>query len=181
LLPRRRQAAGFDHPTDLAEPSRVTEAFPPNKALEAFGPFIGTWRTSGSHPMILGTVHGITRFEWHEEGAFVVMRSSIEEAVGIPRGVAIIGSDGGLNKMSMLYYDQRGVSRLMQASLEGHVFRWWRDDPKFSQRYTLTLAEDGQSIVGKGESSTDGGPWEKDLDLNYSKVQEEGAGAGAYR
>jgi hypothetical protein len=149
----------------------VTEAFPPNKALQAFSPLIGTWQTSGSHPMILGTVHGTTSFAWHEDGAFIVMRSSIVEDVGIPGGVAIIGSDGALNRFSMLYYDQRGVSRLMEATMEGNVFRWWRNDPKFSQRYTLTLSEDGQSIVGKGESSTDGGPWEKDLDLNYSRVK----------
>jgi hypothetical protein len=72
--------------------------------------------------------------------------------------------------MSMIYYDSRGVSRIQGVSMDGRVMRWWRDDPKFSQRFVCTIAEDGRTMDAKGEMSRDGGPWEPDLSLVYSRT-----------
>jgi hypothetical protein len=66
-----------------------------------------------------------------------------------PSGVAIFGNDDAEQKYSMLYFDQRGVSRKYDVSLEKNVLTWWRDDADFSQRMTLTIAEDGISITSK--------------------------------
>jgi hypothetical protein len=33
----------------------------------------------------------------------------------------------------------------------------------------MTIADDGGTIVGKGELSKDGVSWEKDLDLTYTR------------
>ena len=105
----------------------------------------------------------------HEAGAFIIMHSSIEEP-GVPTGVAIIGGDEMLGTYSMIYFDERGVSRICHASMQGNIFRWWRDAPGFHQRYSLTVSKDQQSIVGKGELSKDGSNWEKDLNLDYTKA-----------
>jgi len=67
-------------------------ALQPNPALEPLTPLVGEWRTTGTHPLLPGTTfHGRTSFAWHEGGAFVVMRSEIDEPE-IPDGVALIGS-----------------------------------------------------------------------------------------
>lgn len=147
-------------------------SFPPNNALEAFKPFIGAWNTTGAHGMIPSTtLHGSTIFSWHESGAFVLVRSSIKEDVGIPVGLAIIGSDNTAATYTMIYYDDRGVSRSYDVSLKGNVMKWWRHAPEFSQRNTLTISDDGQTIIGSGETSKDGSDWEQDLNLTYSKFR----------
>jgi hypothetical protein len=54
------------------------------------------------------------------------------------------------------------------------VVRWWRDDPKFSQRFVCTISENGETMDGRGQMSRDGGPWEDDLSLEYSRVNPDG-------
>jgi hypothetical protein len=142
-----------------------------NKALQVFEPWIGQWDTVGIHGILSDTtLHGRTSFQWHESGAFVLMRSSIDDP-RFPDGIAIIGSDDSLHKYSMLYYDERGVSRIQDVTMEGNVLRWSRNAPGFSQRYALALSEDKQTIIGKGELSKDGSTWEKDLDLDYTRAE----------
>jgi len=153
----------------MAEQKRP--AFPLNAATEVLEPLIGVWDTVGSHGLIPGkTLHGRTSFAWDESGWFLRMSSSIREDVGIPAGVAMIGSDDQLGTYVMIYYDQRGVSRLYQVSMQGDVLRWWREAPELSQRYSLTISRDGRTMAGKGELSKDGSTWEKDLDLTYTRV-----------
>ena len=150
---------------------KLTPTFPPNAAAEALAPLVGDWDTVGTHGMIPGTtLHGRTSFAWDESGWLLRMTSRIREDVGIPPGVAMIGSDDELGTYVMVYYDQRGVSRLYQASMQGDVLRWWLEASSFSQRYTLTIQEDRRTMVGKGELSKDGASWEKDLDLTYRRV-----------
>lgn len=147
------------------------EASIPNPALETFGVLVGDWTTVGTHPMVPGkTFHGHTSFKWLEGGAFLVMHSSIQES-DIPTGIAIFGSDDSLNECYMLYFDERGVSRKYQVSLRDGVWKWWRDAPGFSQRFSGTLSEDGRTIVSKGELSRGGVNWEGDLALTYTRAE----------
>ena len=71
----------------------------------------------------------------------------------------------------MLYFDERGVSRKYEMSLLGNVWKWWREAPGFSQRFTGTITDDGYTIIGEGEMSKDDKPWEKDLSLTYTRVE----------
>jgi hypothetical protein len=67
----------------------ASEAMIRNPRLAAFKPLIGVWTTVGRHSMIPGiTLHGQTAFEWHEGGAFLRMRSEIEEP-GIPSAMSL--------------------------------------------------------------------------------------------
>jgi hypothetical protein len=145
------------------------EAAIPNPALSPFGVLVGRWRTIGSHPMLPGPLNGITEFDWIEGGAFLRMLSSIDEP-GVPSGVAIFGSDDATGEFFMVYFDERGVSRKYEMSLRDNVWRWWRNVPNFSQRYVATIAEDGNSIIGKGELSRDNVTWEPDLNLTYTRI-----------
>jgi uncharacterized protein DUF1579 len=148
-----------------------TKAVTPNPALTPFEVFIGEWKTTGSHPYLPDTVlHGRVSFEWLEGGAFLIMRSEIDEP-RFPDGVAIFGSDDVEKKFFMLYFDERGVSRKYTVSMEGNQLKWWRDDPSFSQRMSITIEDDGNKMSSKGEMSRDGGAWEDDLELTYTRVK----------
>src|SRR3954464_4299098 len=93
-----------------------SEAAKPNPALSAVSILIGTWATTGKHPMVPGkTFHGRTSFEWIEGGAFLIMHSEIDEPE-IPTGIAIFGTDDSTGECTMLYFDERGVSRSYSTS-----------------------------------------------------------------
>jgi hypothetical protein len=146
------------------------EAAKPNAALAQFGVLIGTWNTIGTHPLVPGTTfHGRTTFAWIEGGAFLIMHSQIDEPE-IPSGIAIFGSDDTTGECSMLYFDERGVSRKYEVSLRDNVWKWWRIAPGFSQRFAGTIAPDGRTIVSRGELSRDGTHWEPDLQLTYTRA-----------
>ncbi len=143
----------------------------PNPALKPLSALIGEWNTVGTHPLFPGiTLHGHTSFKWLEGGAFLIMRSETDEP-GIPSGVAIFGSDDSTKEYFMLYFDERGVSRKYEATLHDNIWKWWRNAPGFSQRFTGTLIDDGNTIIGHGELSRDGTNWEPDLDLTYTKLK----------
>ena len=147
------------------------EAVIPNPALQPFSILLGEWNTVGTHPQVPNvTFHGRARFEWLESGAFMMMRTEIDEPE-VPSGMAIFGTDDARGECFMLYFDERKVSRRYEVALDGNVLRWWRTAPGFSQRYTATVSQDGRTIVGKGELSKDGTTWEGDLALTYSRVE----------
>ncbi len=152
--------------TDSAD----NEAAIPNPALAPFGVLVGTWHTTGTHPLVPGTTfHGRTSFAWIEGGAFLVMRSQIDEPE-IPSGIPVFGTDDATGECVMMYFDERGVSRRYQATLRDHVWTWWRDSPEFSQRMVGTIAADGRTIVARGEMSRNGAGWEPDLELTYTRA-----------
>jgi len=113
-----------------------SEAAIPNPALQPLGFLVGEWRTEGSHPLMPGKIlQGRTSFGWSDGGAFLVMRSEIDEP-GIPSGIGIFGADDDANECSMLYFDERGVSRRYLVEVRSDQWKWWRDTPGFSQRFT---------------------------------------------
>lgn len=142
-----------------------------NPSLKSFSTLIGEWKTIGTHPYFPGIVlHGRTSFNWIEEGAFLVMYSENDEEK-IPSGIAIFGSDDAAVEFFMLYFDERKVSRKYEVSVQDNIIKWWRDAVNFSQRYTWTFADNGNTIISKGELCKDGKTWEKDLDLTYTRVK----------
>ncbi|HEX6590242.1 MAG TPA: hypothetical protein VF039_14645 [Longimicrobiales bacterium] len=149
----------------------------PNPALEAFRVLIGEWRTTATHPMLPGvTVQGRATFEWLEGGAFMITRSRLDDP-RFPGGVSIFGTDDSSGECFMLYFDERNVSRKYDVRLEGSLLTWWRDNPALSQRFTFTIAEDGDEIVGHGRMSQNQGAWEDDLQIVYTRIRERPRGA----
>jgi len=153
------------------DPDR-NEAAKPNLALEPLKALVGTWDTVGTHPLVPGkTFHGRTSFSWMEGGAFLIMRSRIDEPE-IPSGIAIFGSDDAAGTYSMQYFDERGVSRKYDVSVQDDVVQWWRDEPAFRQRNVVTIAADGRTMSARGEMSRDGAAWEPDLALTFTRADE---------
>ena len=114
-------------------------------------------------------IRGTSTFEWLDGRRFVIWRSHYDHAQ-IPDAITIIGVTDGL--LSMHYFDSRGVYRVYAASLDETTWRFWREAsaPDFSQRFTGTFGDDGNTITGRGEMSKDGDAWEDDLALDYRRV-----------
>lgn len=148
-----------------------SKALRPNPALKPFEVLVGEWKTTGSHPYLPETVlHGRAVFEWLEGGAFLILRSEIDEP-RFPNGIEIFGSDDAEKKFFMLHFDERGVSRKFDVTLGKNKFTWHRNEPSFSQRCILTIEDDGNKLISKGEMSRDEGAWEKDLEVTYMRVK----------
>lgn len=147
------------------------EANKPNPALEPLSFLLGTWETVGTHPLVPGTTfHGRTVFAWIESGAFLMMRSEIDEPQ-IPSGIAIFGTDDATGECGMLYFDERGVSRRYEVACDDREWKWWRNASGFSQRMIGTIPRpDGRTMTVRGDLSRDGLTWEPDLELTYTRV-----------
>jgi hypothetical protein len=146
------------------------EAAIPNPALQPFSILVGEWNMVGKHRLIPNTLHGHASFEWIEGGAFLMMRWEIDEP-GVPSAVAIFGSDNAAETYSMLYFDERGVSRKFEATLHDNVWKYWRNAPGFSQRVTGTFTDNGDTIISVAELNEDDSTWKRDLELTYTRVK----------
>ena len=154
----------------MNQPS-MQEASISNSVLQPFSVLIGNWNATGTHGLVPDTIlHGHTSFNWLEDGAFLMMRSEIDDP-RFPSTIAIFASDDSEQRYYMLTFDKRGVSRKYEVSLHDNIWKWWRDAPGFFQRYECRIVDGGNTIIGKGELSKDGVCWEKDLDLTYKRVE----------
>lgn len=143
----------------------------PNPALAPFHGLIGEWKTAGSHPYLPGvTLLGHSSFEWGEGGAFLIMRSTMDDS-RIPDGIAIFGSDDAAATFYLLYFDERGVSRKYDVTVGDHWLEWSRNDPHLSQHLRITMEADDASMTGSGRMSRDGGAWEDDLSLTFTRIR----------
>jgi hypothetical protein len=140
----------------------------PNDSLGQLEFLIGDWQTTGSHPMVSGKeLRGRTSFAWHQGGAFLIMRSQVDEP-RFPDGVAIIGSDDAAGTFAMIYFDERGTSRIMEVVIHDGMVTWRHNDAAFAQ--CLTIKADGDRLVSRGRMSRDGGPWEDDLSQTFIRI-----------
>jgi len=138
----------------------------PNPALQQLDALVGEWEmTNPQYP----DVRGRATFAWLEGGAFLVQRTEVDHALA-PNAVMIIGRDESTEAYSVLYHDERDVSRIYRMSLIGGVWKLWRDAPGFYQRFMGTFSDDGTTIRGYWEGSDDGSRWKHDFDLIYARL-----------
>jgi hypothetical protein len=138
-----------------------------NPALRQLQILIGEWNVEVSHASFLpdpkATQTGRASFEWLD-GAFLVFRDHSP-----PQSTSVIGRNESLDTYSMLYYDSRGVSRIYDMSFSGGVWKLWREDPDFFQRFEGKISDDGNSITGCWEIAADGTEWKHDFDITYTR------------
>ena len=68
-----------------------------------------------------------------------------------PDNVSVIGCDGANGTYFQLYSDERGVCRVYEMSVGNGEWKLWRDGEPFSQRFTGTFSDDGNTITGRWE------------------------------
>jgi hypothetical protein len=152
--------------------------------LQLLGRLVGRWTTEATHPMMPGvTVHGTVTIEWLEGERFLIHRARTDHP-DFPDGISIIGHtehdrvdqathalpvSAEQPPLHMHYYDSRGVYRVYDASIDAAAWRWWRDAPGFSQRFTGTFADGGDTIVGRSQLRRDDDRWNDDLAITYRR------------
>jgi hypothetical protein len=140
-------------------------------ARERLQALVGEWTTVAEPPggpPWLG--EGRVVFTWLDDAPLLIERWHVDLPEA-PDGVAVIGCDGMNGSYYQLYTDDRDVQRIYAMSLDGGVWKLWRDGSPFSQRFTGTFSDDGTSIAGRWEIAEDGSTWRTDFDLTYTKVQ----------
>jgi hypothetical protein len=146
----------------------------PTPAAAELEAFIGEWTMEvafpGQEPMVGGSV----RFDWMPGGWFLVQRWEVPVPEA-PDGVAIIGWDTERGTLLQHYFDDRGVARVYEMTLDGGVWTLSRTAPDFSplhfeQRYRGEFSQDGRTITGAWDIKEPGEDWKLDFPLTYRKV-----------
>jgi hypothetical protein len=140
------------------------------EALARLEPLVGEWTMEAippsGEPWPGG---GRVTFEWHPSRAHLVQHATVELPEA-PENVSVIGCDGANGTYVQLYSDERGVCRIFQMSIGDGVWKLWRDGEPFSQRFTATFSEDGDTISGRWEMAEDGTNFRTDFDLILRRV-----------
>ena len=145
---------------------------------------VGTWTTEATHPAFPGVVvKGTVVFEWLAGERFLNHRAVFEHP-DFPDSTSIIGfterdrvdDPHGTTpavstdpEMTMHYFDSRGVFRVYFVGIDDVSWRVWRESPGFSQRFTGTFAEGGDTLVGLWQLRRDDVHWEDDLAITYRR------------
>ena len=148
-----------------------------NSAIRLLEPFIGEWTLEADIPNLPPAdpdLRAVTTFEWMPGEQFLVQRWEVPHPAA-PDGIAIIGFDPGRETYLQHYFDSRGVARLYEMSFSDGVWSLRRQTPDFSpldfrQRFEGRFSDDGATIAGRWEISSDGSSWEHDFDLTYTRA-----------
>jgi hypothetical protein len=155
-------------------------------ALQPLNRLVGSWTTEATHPAFPGAVvRGTASVEWLEGERFLIHRARTDHP-DFPDSISIIGftdrdrvddaarkadpGGGGKPRLTMRYFDSRGVYRVFDASIDDQSWRVWRDAPGFSQRFTGTFADGGDTIVGLWQLCQDDVHWNDDLKITYRRA-----------
>lgn len=153
-----------------------------SQALAHLGIFVGEWvleaRFPGAQLAAVNAGGGgpqvRSQFELTLDGQFLVQRTEvpIPEA---PDSLTIVSLNPETGAYTQHYYDSRGVVRLYAMTFVDEVWTLTRESADFSpldfsQRYTGTFSQDGNTITGAWEKRFPGTDWEHDFDLIYRRA-----------
>jgi hypothetical protein len=140
---------------------------PGDDALAPLNKLVGSWTIEATHPAFPTTVvGGQADFEWLEGRRFLLQRSRTDHPE-FPDSLIVFGQfqDG----LAMQYFDSRGVHRVYGVSFNDSAWRMWRNAPGFSQRFTGTFSDDGDTIDGLWKLSRDDTTWDDDLKISFRR------------
>ncbi len=141
-------------------------------ALKGVEMLAGEWEMELSNASFLPdpntTIKGSVSFEWLENGDFLGMRQGKKnDSIW---ATWLIGRDEDSQNYTVLYIDNRRVSRVYDMSFEKDVWKIWRTAPGFSQRFVGKISKDKKIIKAFWEKSADGNSWEHDFDMVFMRI-----------
>ena len=146
---------------------------PRHPTLEQLDPLVGTWESEATHRLMPGVIiRGQSTFEWMPGELVLIWRSAYDHP-DIPDSISILtcgDPTGADDTCTMHYVDQRSVTRVFQFSAEPGVFRYQRDHPGFSQRFTGTFSPDGNTLSATVELNQDDKTWQEDMLTTYRRL-----------
>jgi hypothetical protein len=109
-------------------------------------------------------------FEWlaGTDNQLLIERSTVEMPEA-PNGVCVYGCDAAKGTYYQLYTDERNVCRVYEMSIGNGEWKLWREGEPFSQRFTATISDNGNTIDGSWELN-EGDGWKTDFDLVYTRI-----------
>lgn len=143
--------------------------------LRALERLVGSWTTEATHPLMPGVVvHGYVEVAWAEGKKFLIHRATTDHPK-FPDSISVVGftdadsaeTTKNASQLTMHYYDDRGVFRDFQASIDDKAWRFERAGG-FPQRFVGTFMPDG-SIDGITQLCEDGKTWRDDLKITYRR------------
>lgn len=151
--------------------------------LKDLNTFVGSWTTEATHPAMPGVVvKGTASFEWLEGETFLISRARQEDPK-FPSSISVIGfndedrvGDDGTahpdadSKLTMQYFDSRGVFRIYQCEVDSESIRFERLADGLSQRFRGVFTDGGATIEGLWKMCEDGTTWKDDLAITYRRV-----------
>jgi hypothetical protein len=138
--------------------------------IQRLQPFVGEWSVEAS---LAPGEKGETVFEWVLGGRYLLQRATTPHPEA-PDGLCVIGSDEDGDAYIQHYFDSRGVTRIYAMTFARGEWVLLRNQPDFSpldfsQRFVGMFTEDGNTISGRWEIAREGGDWEPDFDLTYTR------------
>jgi hypothetical protein len=131
--------------------------------------FVGTWRTEG---IIRAGEHGpestftaTDRYEWMPGGFFLLHHVSAHMGDGELTALEVIGYDAATGTYPMRSFDSQGNTGTHQATLRDGT--WTFAGP--TERFTGRFSDDGGTITGLWEQSTDGAEWVPWMDVTLTR------------
>jgi hypothetical protein len=115
--------------------------------LKELNILVGEWYAEATHPLFEPLLKGKITFGWLEGNSFLFMNSDWEKP-GPPDSRSISGYDESTDHFTMLYFDERNVSRIYEMTFSNGIWKLWRNIPVFSQRFNGIIKTDGNTIEG---------------------------------
>jgi hypothetical protein len=134
--------------------------------MEKLDGLVGEWSLILTNAWFLDSldteIEGAATIEWLGD-AFIVMRS---EFGGHPGWDWVIGYSDAREAYTLLYHDERGVSRVFDMTFGDGRWAFVREDPDFYQRIVADVGPD--RIRARADMSEDQGQtWRTDLDVIF--------------
>jgi hypothetical protein len=173
---------GYGRPT--TERDKGATAMTTEQEFDALNRLVGDWTTEAKHPALPGViVHGTAVTEWLDGHRFLISRAHTDHP-DFPDSISILGftdqdrvddapgGDGAdvvESRLCMHYFDSRGVFRIYEVSVDDETWQMWRDATGFSQRFTGTFVDGGQTINGQWQVALDDINWNDDLQITFRR------------
>ncbi|KAA2241704.1 DUF1579 domain-containing protein [Chitinophaga agrisoli] len=141
----------------------------PGSAHRLLDPFAGKWRTEGwiretaDHPAI--KIQGTDTYEWLPGGYFLLHRVDVEIGEERNETIEIIGFDQEHERYTMQHFDNKGNTGIMYGSVADGIWTFLGT----SLRFTGGFTQDGRTLSGIWEQTTDGKNWTPLMDITLSK------------
>ena len=139
-------------------------------ALRALEPLVGEWTAEFAWPT--GEPWpggGRSTFAWDASHSFVIWSSAVELPEA-PASTSYIGCDAANGTYSMLYADERTVSRIFAMTIDDRGWTLSREGEPFDQRFVAEFRDGGDTMDARWEKAEDDGELALDFTVVYRRV-----------